>query len=145
MRFFAQLSIIVGVAIGLGFLAYWYHSPITWILLAIYSATLITLLVLRWLRRYSFLSRKLLRQTLAMETALRRARRNRGLTMEAAAEELDVDIATYGRWERGEQAPQRASAQILLMKYGKTPEELGLKSTERGPRALRKIRLDEAP
>src|SRR5947199_8945832 len=106
MRFFAQLSIIVGVAIGLGFLAYWYHSPITLILLAIYSATLITLLVLRWLRRYSFLSRKLLRQTLAMETALRRARRNRGLTMEAAAEELDVDIATYGRWERGEQAPQ---------------------------------------
>ncbi len=56
---------------------------------------------------------------------LRRARRRRFLTIEDAAELLNVGATSLGRWERGIQTPHLATLRRLCEFFNATPEELG--------------------
>lgn len=58
-------------------------------------------------------------------TQLRAARFEKGLTQEAAAEQIGVDAVTLRRWERGDGLPQPRNQYRICKVYGKTPQELG--------------------
>lgn len=52
---------------------------------------------------------------------LRQARKDRNLTLEAAAEQLGTDAGNLSRIERGEQIPKPAFARKIADFYGLTP------------------------
>jgi transcriptional regulator with XRE-family HTH domain len=56
--------------------------------------------------------------------AVRRLRRERGVTQEALAFEANVTIATLSRIERGVSSPQWATAQAISTALGITLQEL---------------------
>ncbi len=56
---------------------------------------------------------------------LRAARLLRCWTLEVAAEQSQVSIEAYSRWEYGQQDPRLSSLMLLCKGFGQTPEELG--------------------
>lgn len=59
---------------------------------------------------------------------LRAARHERHWTLAQAAEQVEVDVNTLSRWERGKTRPHGYNVVRLCEVYGKTPAELGLES-----------------
>jgi WD40 repeat protein/transcriptional regulator with XRE-family HTH domain len=58
-------------------------------------------------------------------TRLRYEREQRGWSRSYIAEKIEVDIATVGRWERGERLPHPYHRQKLCALFGKNAHELG--------------------
>lgn len=56
---------------------------------------------------------------------LRAARLERCWTQAFAAEQVQVSIEAYSRWEYGEQHPRLSSLRLLCQAFGKSPQELG--------------------
>src|SRR5689334_22812644 len=61
-------------------------------------------------------------------TRLRQERERRGWSRSYVAEQVEVDIATVGRWERGERLPQPYYRQKLCELFERSAQELGLLS-----------------
>lgn len=60
------------------------------------------------------------------KTLLRRERERRGWSRSYIAEQVEVDVITVGRWERGERLPHPHYRQQLCTLFTMTAEELGL-------------------
>lgn len=60
---------------------------------------------------------------LAIWLELRSARKAKGLTIEEAAELLEIAPVTYSRWERLRQKPHPSHRQLLLQTFGPDIEE----------------------
>src|SRR5689334_11728501 len=65
---------------------------------------------------------------------LRREREARGWSRDYVAEQVEVDVATVGRWERGERLPHPRHQQKLCELFGKDSQELGF--LPKAPEAL---------
>lgn len=61
-------------------------------------------------------------------TSLRQAREINGWSRQYVAEQVGVDLATIGRWERGERMPHPHYRQQICELYQKNALELGLHS-----------------
>ena len=61
-----------------------------------------------------------------MLSLLRRERERRGWSRDYVAAKVEVDVATVGRWERGERIPQPYYRQKLCTLFEKNAQELGL-------------------
>lgn len=59
-------------------------------------------------------------------TPLRQERLRRGWSRSYVAEKIGVEVATVGRWERGESFPHPEHRQKLCILFEKTAEEIGL-------------------
>lgn len=70
-----------------------------------------------------------------------RARKQCGLTQKALARLLDVEEKTIARWERQESFPSLSFHQNIANALGKTIEELGLYTSDDGPRSSENLRL----
>ncbi len=64
-------------------------------------------------------------RTRKQETRLRRARIEKGWTLQEASKKVGVSLATYRRWEAGLQKPHLFSLDVLCAVFGMTKEELG--------------------
>ncbi|HJZ59443.1 MAG TPA: helix-turn-helix transcriptional regulator [Gemmataceae bacterium] len=54
---------------------------------------------------------------------LRALRNAAGFTQQAVADELDIGIQTYMRWERGETEPSFSELCAIAAMFGKTPND----------------------
>src|SRR5438874_6899374 len=64
-------------------------------------------------------------RTSKQETRLRRARIEKGWTLQEASKKVGVSLATYRRWEAGLQKPHLFSLDVLCAVFGMRKEELG--------------------
>jgi transcriptional regulator with XRE-family HTH domain len=64
-------------------------------------------------------------RTSKQETRLRRARIEKGWTLQEASKKVGVSLATYRRWEAGLQKPHLFSLDVLCAVFGMTKDELG--------------------
>ena len=64
-------------------------------------------------------------RTRKQETRLRRARIEKGWTLQEASKKVGVSLATYRRWEAGLQKPHLFSLDVLCAVFGMRKEELG--------------------
>jgi ribosome-binding protein aMBF1 (putative translation factor) len=60
--------------------------------------------------------------------ALRQERERRGWSRNYVAEQVEVDVITVGRWERGERMPHPHHRQKLCTLFEMNAQELGLLS-----------------
>src|SRR6266702_244550 len=60
-----------------------------------------------------------------MSSPLRQERELRGWSRNYVAEQLEVDVMTVGRWERGERLPHPSHRQKLCDLFEKNAQELG--------------------
>jgi transcriptional regulator with XRE-family HTH domain len=66
-----------------------------------------------------------------METPLRKAREQRGLTLQEVAKEVDTDQGNLSRIERGEQTPSKELAAALSAFFGHEVSEMQILYPER--------------
>lgn len=72
---------------------------------------------------------------------LRAARLERHWTLAQAAEQVEVDVNTLSRWERGKTRPHGYNVVRLCEVYEKTPTELGLESKQEMADAVEQLMI----